>query len=636
MQEQVSAAEDVIAFLKKEVAAAAARADELEKRKEEEARIAKEQLEALQRECDGQRLELEKLNAPSPQDLESMQEQVAAAEDAIAFLKKEAAAAAARADELERQKDEEAKTAKERLESLERECAGQRLELEKLAKPEADRHEGDHDAEDVDAMREQVAAAEDAIAFLKKAKEDSGAEAAAAQAKALEAQKEMEAMREQLATAEEAVGLLKKAAERNAEEMRSTEGAALLPKVECEERAAQTMPPEDDNDDMKALHAKLLDLEDENARLKRVEEEAEIAKKHLETMERQCEGQRLELQKLATAREEEAEIAKKRLETLERECEGQRLEIQKLATAREEEAETAKKRLETLERQCEGQRLELQRLGTVETLAREAQKSLLELERDKAKLELENEMLRARIEELEKGLHSRAASRAQSMDSDEEAAVRAAAALKGRRTSSVPANRQPNRMSTRGSRLPSKEDQGNPRWSIHSARPSLRPRSDSVAAENVDLQSPDLDDFADMWDPAHMREMISDLFPKHDENNDGYLQWGTGEVMGFLKEFFQAHDFPQPKMPAAVFHALYNQVRMDGSNGPGLNEQECFEFAMKVHDFIYKSLKGEMVVKRKEARKKTLEKGLPDPFPEADGASMRASRSSRRQPTLGT
>eukprot|EP00971_Amphidinium_carterae_P298011 5921536-Amphidinium_carterae.1 len=131
-----------------------------------------------------------------------------------------------------------------------------------------------------------------------------------------------------------------------------------------------------------------------------------------------------------------------------------------------------------------------------------------------------------------------------------------------------------------------------------------------------------------------MREVIAELFPKHDDNNDGWILWGTGEVMGFLKEFFEQHHFPQPKMPAAVFHALYNQVRMDGSEGPGLNQEECFEFAMKVHDFIYKSLKGEMKVKRKEARKKTLEAGLPDPFPEEEQRRNTTSRSSKRQPTI--
>lgn len=105
-----------------------------------------------------------------------------------------------------------------------------------------------------------------------------------------------------------------------------------------------------------------------------------------------------------------------------------------------------------------------------------------------------------------------------------------------------------------------------------------------------------------MWDPDHLRTVVVELFPKHDFTSSGRVSWRTGEVMSFLREFFQLHDCPEPKLPSAVYATIYNQVKIETGSTDlnGLDIDEMCIFAMRVHDFIFTGLSGEVrEIKRK-------------------------------------
>lgn len=131
-----------------------------------------------------------------------------------------------------------------------------------------------------------------------------------------------------------------------------------------------------------------------------------------------------------------------------------------------------------------------------------------------------------------------------------------------------------------------------------------------------------------MWDKDHMREVVQDMFPRHDLDNSGCIAWKSGEAMSFLQEFFELHSMPPPKLPSAVFATLYNQVRMHRDvpeEREGLDPDEMIEFATKVHEFIYKNLKGEM----KDIRRKS---GVcPADLPPMSGISDLSPRGSFRR-----
>jgi len=126
----------------------------------------------------------------------------------------------------------------------------------------------------------------------------------------------------------------------------------------------------------------------------------------------------------------------------------------------------------------------------------------------------------------------------------------------------------------------------------------------SISSQAWLMAAPDQNNDGNLWDKEHMREVVLDMFPRHDLDESGYIAWKSGEAMSFLQEFFELHSMPPPKLPSAVFATLYNQVKMNRhvpEDREGLDVDEMVEFATKVHEFIYKNLKGEM----KDIRRKS-------------------------------
>lgn len=109
----------------------------------------------------------------------------------------------------------------------------------------------------------------------------------------------------------------------------------------------------------------------------------------------------------------------------------------------------------------------------------------------------------------------------------------------------------------------------------------------------------------DLWDPEHVARVTRKLFPKHDKDRTGRIDWASGEAKKFLEEFFWLHKQPPPKIPNAPFQSLYDQVKTendgyhDDTDDKGLNVEEMTAFAIKVHQFVYKQLGKEMRAQRK-------------------------------------
>ncbi|CAK9039250.1 unnamed protein product [Durusdinium trenchii] len=108
----------------------------------------------------------------------------------------------------------------------------------------------------------------------------------------------------------------------------------------------------------------------------------------------------------------------------------------------------------------------------------------------------------------------------------------------------------------------------------------------------------------DLWDPEHVAMVTRKLFPKHDKDKTGRIDWASGEATKFLEEFFWLHKQPPPKIPKAPFQSLYDQVKSekagyDAEEDKGLNVEQMTAFAIKVHQFVYKQLGKEMRAQRK-------------------------------------
>eukprot|EP00913_Durusdinium_trenchii_P010133 g9502.t1 len=85
----------------------------------------------------------------------------------------------------------------------------------------------------------------------------------------------------------------------------------------------------------------------------------------------------------------------------------------------------------------------------------------------------------------------------------------------------------------------------------------------------------------DLWDPEHVAMVTRKLFPKHDKDKTGRIDWASGEATN-----------------------LYDQVKSekagyDAEEDKGLNVEQMTAFAIKVHQFVYKQLGKEMRAQRK-------------------------------------
>lgn len=113
----------------------------------------------------------------------------------------------------------------------------------------------------------------------------------------------------------------------------------------------------------------------------------------------------------------------------------------------------------------------------------------------------------------------------------------------------------------------------------------------------------------DIWDPEHMKAVISELFQMHDVGRCGNLVWKNGEVMKFLNDFFERHDSPPPRLPSAVFSNIYNQVKIESGHTEidGLNVVEIHDFCKRIHDLYMtnRGLRGEMRERRPSATSAT-------------------------------
>jgi len=92
------------------------------------------------------------------------------------------------------------------------------------------------------------------------------------------------------------------------------------------------------------------------------------------------------------------------------------------------------------------------------------------------------------------------------------------------------------------------------------------------------------------WNPEHIKEVIEELFQKHDVQKKGYLSWEKHEVMPFVEDFFQAHGCSMPDLPTAVFSTAYHEVKLDTApqDSGGLNVDQMCDFAKRVYDYILK------------------------------------------------
>lgn len=93
----------------------------------------------------------------------------------------------------------------------------------------------------------------------------------------------------------------------------------------------------------------------------------------------------------------------------------------------------------------------------------------------------------------------------------------------------------------------------------------------------------------EVWNPAHIREVIKELFQKHDVQNRGHLSWEDREVMPFVEDFFQAHGCSMPDLPQVVFSTAYEQVKIDKEapeGTSGLDVEDMCDFAKRVYDII--------------------------------------------------
>lgn len=97
------------------------------------------------------------------------------------------------------------------------------------------------------------------------------------------------------------------------------------------------------------------------------------------------------------------------------------------------------------------------------------------------------------------------------------------------------------------------------------------------------------------WNHDHLRTVVTELFPQHDADGSGRLDWDSGEVVKFLEEFFKKHDMPPPALPKVLYSQLYAEVKnADGNDTPGLDIEGMVSYAKKVHDLIYERLAGEV------------------------------------------
>lgn len=164
---------------------------------------------------------------------------------------------------------------------------------------------------------------------------------------------------------------------------------------------------------------------------------------------------------------------------------------------------------------------------------------------------------------------------------------------------------------SRVSEVWSPEDAG-PRSQARSGSPTdpMRQRRSraSIFKANVAPQSQD----NSMWEPEHLRRVVEELFPLHDADNSGHLDWKSGEVVKFLVEFFEKHHLAPPTLPKVLYARLYHEVKAEDGRPDidGLEIDGMCTFAKRVHDLVYTSFKGEM--KTQMSEKKTRRKSLAD------------------------
>lgn len=109
-------------------------------------------------------------------------------------------------------------------------------------------------------------------------------------------------------------------------------------------------------------------------------------------------------------------------------------------------------------------------------------------------------------------------------------------------------------------------------------------------------------DADDVWDPVHLRNVVTALHPKYATN--GRLEWENNNVLDFLDAFYNKNNLlPPKKIPQVVFFNMYNQVKMDHSTThlAGLDQDETLDYTRQVQDLFFNKLSGEMQEQRRKS-----------------------------------
>lgn len=113
-------------------------------------------------------------------------------------------------------------------------------------------------------------------------------------------------------------------------------------------------------------------------------------------------------------------------------------------------------------------------------------------------------------------------------------------------------------------------------------------------------------DQPEFWTHDHLKDVVTELFPKIDSDNSECLDWHSGEVTRFLEEFFKKHDKAPPQLPKVMYSQIYKEVKAH-DNRPdiaGLDIEGMCTFAKNVHDLVFNQLAGE--VKEQELQRASV------------------------------